>query len=282
MGLAASLAHVARRPPAPQLPALAEIAEGFHRHELFVRASAIAFRLLFTLIPFALFILALAGALSLDSLWTQDLAPNIAPKVSPQVYDILDSTVRKVLGGRQLFWVTAGFALTLWEASAAVRAVMQALDAIYGSRKRRPLVERLLTSAWLALATGVCVIGAAASLRFGSHLVGGIAGTLARYLVAAALLWLAVGLLVRFADAAPQPLRWVSFGSALVVVGWLITWSAYGFYVTSVADLGSAFGAFAVVIVLETFLQLSATVLLTGTLLDALVREDVARDGEAK
>ena len=117
MGLAASLAHVARRPPAPQLPALAEIAEGFHRHELFVRASAIAFRLLFTLIPFALFILALAGALSLDSLWTQDLAPNIAPKVSPQVYDILDSTVRKVLGGRQLFWVTAGFALTLWGAA---------------------------------------------------------------------------------------------------------------------------------------------------------------------
>jgi len=282
MGLAASLAQAARRPPAPRLPALAEIAEGFHRHELLVRASGIAFRLLFTLIPFVLFVLALAGALSLDSLWTQDLAPNIAPKVSPQVYDILDSTVRKVLGGRQLFWVTAGFALTLWEASAAVRAVMQALDAIYGSRKRRPLVERLLTSAWLALATGACVIGAAAALRFGPHLVGGIAGALARYLVAAALLWLAVGLLVRFADAAPQPLRWVSFGSALVVVGWLITWSAYGFYVTSVADLGSAFGAFAVVIVLVTFLQLSATVLLTGTLLDALVREDVARDGEAK
>src|SRR5206468_12378471 len=120
MGLAASLAQVARRAPAPQLPAPAEIAEAFHRHELFVRASAIAFRVLFTLIPFALFLLALAGALSLDSLWTKDLAPSIAPRVSPQVYDILDSTVRKVLGGRQLFWITAGFALALWAASAAV------------------------------------------------------------------------------------------------------------------------------------------------------------------
>ena len=275
MGLAASLAHAARRAPAPQLPALAEIAEGFHRHELMVRASAIAFRLLFALIPFMLFLLALAGALSLDSLWTHDLAPAIAPKVSPQVYDILDSTVRKVLGGRQLFWVTAGFGLALWEASAGVRAVMQALDVIYGSRKRRPLAERLFTSAWLALATGVCVIGAAASLHLGPHVAGGIAGTLARYLVAAVLLWLAVGLLVRFADAAPQPLRWVTFGSTLVVVGWLITWTAYGLYLTDIADVGSAFGAFAAVIVLLTFLELSATVLLTGTLLDALVRHDV-------
>src|SRR5439155_24518951 len=106
MGLAASLAHAARRAPAPQVPALAEIVEGFRRHELLIRASGIAFRALFTLIPFTLFVLALAGALSLDSLWTKDLAPNIAPKVSPQVYDILDSTVRNVLGGRQLFWVT--------------------------------------------------------------------------------------------------------------------------------------------------------------------------------
>ncbi|HEY3019530.1 MAG TPA: YihY/virulence factor BrkB family protein, partial [Solirubrobacteraceae bacterium] len=272
MGLAASLARAVRRPPAPQLPAPAEIAEAFHRHELFVRASAIAFRLLFTLIPFTLFLLALAGALSLDSLWTRDLAPNIAPKVSPQVYDILDSTVRKVLGSRQLFWVTAGLALALWEASAAVRAVMQSLDAIYGSRKRRSLAERLLTSAWLALATGACVVAAAAALHLGPHVVGGFLGGLARYMVAAALLWLSVGLLVRFADAAPQPLGWVTFGSTLVVVGWLITWSAYGFYVTSLADLGSAFGAFAAVIVLLTFLQLSAVVLLTGTLLDALVR----------
>src|SRR5881296_978618 len=117
MGLATSLAHAARRAPAPQLPALAEIVEGFHRHELLIRASGIAFRVLFTLIPFRLCVLALAGALSLDSLWTKDLAPDIEPKVSPQVYDIRDSTVRKVLGGRQLFWLTAGFALTLWEAS---------------------------------------------------------------------------------------------------------------------------------------------------------------------
>src|SRR4051812_6785708 len=118
MGLAQAL----RRSPAPSLPSLAEIVEGFHRHELIIRASAIAFRVLFALIPFALFLLGLAGLLSLDRLWTQDLAPNIASRVSPQVYEILDSTVRKVLGGRQLFWVTAGFGLALWEASAAVRA----------------------------------------------------------------------------------------------------------------------------------------------------------------
>src|SRR5438067_4497979 len=116
-----SISAVVRRAPARPLPAPAAIADGFSRHELFMRASAIGFRVLFALVPFSLFVLALAGALSLQSLWTKDLAPNLARNVSPQVFQILDSTVRKVLTGRQLFWVTGGFALALWEASGAVR-----------------------------------------------------------------------------------------------------------------------------------------------------------------
>src|SRR3954452_2224197 len=274
MGIAA----VARRSPARALPAPAAVADGFRRHELFVRASAVAFRTLFSLVPFSMFVLALAAALSLQSLWTDDVAPNIAPHVWDSVFQVLDSTVQKAFGGRQLFWVTAGFVLALWEASAAVRAVMAAFDSIFRVRRQRSLPERLLTSAWLSLAAAVCVLGAVATLHLGPHVVGGVLGALARYVLAALLLWVAVGLLVRFAPAEHQELDWVSLGSTLVVLGWLITWSAYGLYVTQIAGLGSAFGAFAALIVLLTFLQLSATVLLAEALLDALVAQQVTGD----
>src|SRR4051794_4911136 len=184
MGIAA----VVRRSPARPLPAPGALAEGIHRHEIFVRASAISFRALFTLIPFTLFLLALAGALSLESLWTKDIAPNLAEHVSDSVFQVIDSTVQNVLGGRQLFWVTAGFGLTLWEASAAVRAIMAAFDSIFRVRRRRSLTERLATSAWLALACGGCVVGAIAALHLGALVVGGILGAIGRYVVAAALL----------------------------------------------------------------------------------------------
>src|SRR3954467_15210169 len=135
MGIAA----VVRRSPTRPLPAPADVTDRFRRHELLVRASAIAFRSLFALVPFTLFVLALAGALSLDSLWTNDLAPNLAKHVSDSVFQIIDSTVQKVLTGRQLFWVTAGFALALWGASGAVRAIMVAFDAIFEVRRGRTL-----------------------------------------------------------------------------------------------------------------------------------------------
>jgi membrane protein len=178
--------------------------------------------------------------------------------------------------------VTIGFGLMLWETSSAVRAVMKSFDAIYDSEDTRSTVERFRRSAWLALACGVCLVATAAVLHLGPLVLDGFLGGLLRYLLAAALLWTTVTLLVRFAPAAPQPIAWVSFGSTVVVLGWLITWSAYGFYVTSIADLSSAFGAFAAIIILLAFLQISTLVLLLGALVDSLVRESVTGDRQGK
>src|SRR4051812_16014848 len=265
----ASVGALARSPLSGPLPSPARLIDAFRRNELTIRASAISFRALYALIPFALFVLALAGTLSLDSLWTSHLAPEIAPRVSPAVFQILDSTISNVLSSRQLFWVTIGFLLMLWGTSSAVRAVMKSFDAIYDTEDRRSTLERFRRSVWLALACGGCLVATVAVLHLGPLVLDGVLGGIVRYLLAAALLWSTVTLLVRFAPAAPQPLAWVSFGSSVVVVGWLITWSAYGFYITVIADLGSAFGAFAAIIVLLAFLQLSTLVLLIGALVDS-------------
>jgi|tagenome__1003787_1003787.scaffolds.fasta_scaffold20812328_2 membrane protein len=282
MGSTSALEGILHRPLAGSLPSLAEIADGFKRSELAIRASSISFRLLYALIPFALFALALAGALSLDSLWNVHLAPDIGSRVSPSVYDVLNTTVQRVLSGRQVFWVTVGALLVLWETSSAVRAVMAALDAIYDSARRRSTLERFRRSFWLAPACSACVLATGVVVQLGPLVADGVLATIARYLLAAALLWCTVTLLVRFAPAEPQPLGWVSFGSTLVILGWLVTWSAYGVYLTKVTDAGSAFGALAAIIILLAFLQLSNIVLLTGALVDALIRERVTGDPQGK
>jgi membrane protein len=281
MGSAPALEAI-RRPSDGPLPSLGEVVDGFQRSELAIRAGSVSFRLLYALIPFALFVLALAGLLSLGSLWTAHLAPDIAPKVSPPVYDILNTTVRKVLSSSQVFWVTIGALLVLWETSAAVRAIMAAFDRIYESEQRRSTLECFRRSFWLAPACGVCVVATAAVLQLGPLVVDGALGAIARYVLAAALLWCTVTLLVRFAPAEPQPLGWVSFGSTLIVLAWLVTWTAYGVYITGIADPGSAFGALAAIIILLAFLQLSTIALLTGALLDSLIRERVTGDPQGK
>ena len=199
MGSAGALEGLARHPLTGPFPTPARVVDAARGNELLLRASAISFRALYALIPFALFVLALAGLLSLDSLWTAHLAPEISPRVSPAVFQILDSTVSNVLSNRQIFWVTAGFLLMLWETSSAVRAVMRSFDAIYDTEDDRSTLERFRRSAWLALACGACLVATIAVLHLGPLVLDGFLGGLLRYLLAAALLWCTVTLLVRYA-----------------------------------------------------------------------------------
>jgi membrane protein len=232
---------------------------------------------LYAAVPFALFVLAAAGLLHLDSLWTRDIAPDIAPHVSSPVFAVLDQVATNALTGQRVFWVTAGLALAVWEVSSAVRVVMGCLDDVYGRRRRRSFAERLPTSLWLGPACGLLVLASIAALHLLPHVVGGPLGALARYLAAAALLWACVSLLVRSAPATRRPFKWVSFGSTLVVAGWLVSWTCYALYLSTVAQMGSVFGAFAAVIVLLTFLEISCVVLLAGALIDSLTREDASK-----
>src|SRR6188474_527471 len=85
---------------------VAEVAEGYGRHHVLTYASAIAYQVISSLIPFALFALALAGILNLESLWTDDLRPTIAGSSSGEVMAVLDKTIDHVLHHKQLFWLT--------------------------------------------------------------------------------------------------------------------------------------------------------------------------------
>ena len=274
----APLSRALRR-PLDAVPSLKEFRAEFDRHEILTRASALAFQALSAIVPFALFLAGLAGILSSQDVWTKNLAPDVRPHLSHAVFAVLDKAVLNVLTHQRLFWVTAGLALTLWELSGGARGVMDALDEIYSSPRRRRFGERMWRSVWLGAAAGAAIVGAIAVLRFGPQLVNNVAGVvdvlaaIVRYAIAAALLTAAVGLFVRFGPTNHQPVPWATFGSALIVAAWLVTWSAYAFYLTHIASYGSIFGAFAVVIVLTTFLYLSAIVFLAGTLVDALMRK---------
>src|SRR3954447_19934733 len=268
---------VLQRPLSTPLPSIGEVADGFRRHELVTRASAIAFRVLYATVPFAMFVLAAAGLLRLESLWTADLAPDIAPHVSAPVFAVLDDVALNALSGQRGFWMTAGLAAAIWEVSSAVRVIQGCLDDISGGEKRRSFKERLPTSLWLGPACGLLILAAAVDLRLGAQVFEGPLGAILRYLVAAALLWACVTLLVRYAPAKRRPVEWVTFGSTLVVGGWLVSWALYGLYLTHVAEMGTAFGAFAAVIVLLTFLEISCVVLLAGALIDALARQHASK-----
>ena len=256
-----------------------DVVRSFQRNGLANLASAMAFQAVLALVPFLLFLLAVLGFFDLEDAWRKDVAPDIRSHVSDTAFQLIDDTVKRVLSQKQLWWLTFGLGATLWELSAAMRVTMTALDRVYGYRSRRSLLELLPSSLALGAVMGLCAVIAIAVVRFGPLLTGDVDGVLAvlsflvRWLLAAAALGVGVGLTVRYGSGTRQPVPWVSFGTGLVLLAWVLTSIGFGLYATYVASYTSVFGHLASVFVLLLYLWLSANAFLVGIQLDACVRK---------
>ena len=260
------------------------VLRGYEEHEVLTFASAIAFQVLFAIIPLALFGLGVLGSLGLQDQWTRDWGPQVRGSMSPAAFQVVDDTVRRVLGERQLFWTTAGAVIAVWKISAATRAIMDVFDRIYGARRGRSFGERMRVSLLLGLAVGALLLAAAASVVLGDDVLRAAGIDTAailwlRWPLALALLFAVVGVLVAYAPVDHEPAQWITFGSIVVVAAWVLTSLVLGWYLTSVADYGSAFGALATVVIVLTYLYFAAAAALTGAELDALVRARVDDGG---
>lgn len=253
--------------------------DGFRESDLLTYSSAISFQILTAVVPFAMFVLALAGLLHLGGVWRDHLAPEIRIHVSTAVFTVISSAVNKALSGRQLLWATLGGGLALWQVSGAVRAVMGAFARIYGASHDRAFLKRYLISFALAIATGACFILATLCLALAPfvairHPSGAwdVFAFLARWGLGVGFVSLAVGLLVRVAPATSQPLPWVSIGTAIVTASWVAVSIAFYAYLKGPAAYGSVFGSLASVIVVMAYLYISTTAFLFGAQLDAIIR----------
>ena len=135
-----------------------EVLDGFKDNDLLTYASAISFQILTAIVPFLLFVLALASVLHLTSVWHDHVAPQLRANFSPALFAAIKNAVVTVFAGRRLLWATLGGALALWQISGAVRAVMGVLARIYCSSRERSFVKRYSISFVLSIEVGGCFV----------------------------------------------------------------------------------------------------------------------------
>src|SRR5204863_769132 len=102
---------------------------------------------------------------------------------------------------------------------------------------------------------------------------------LGRWLLAALLIGLAFGLLVRYAPAERRTTRWASAGATLVVAGWIAQSLIFAEYLRA-TSFRSAAASLLGVYVLTTYLYIGAIVVLVGIELDELLRKDLHGEDE--
>lgn len=250
----------------------------FDRHSLLTYASAIALRMLIAAVACSLFALGILGASHQQKLWRQTIGPAIKPKVLPEVFAGINQIVNHVFSSSTAGLLALAAALAVWEVSGIIRAATGALNEIYETSEPRPFWTRFPLTFGLGILVLAAMLGAIAIIWAG-HVGGGwgIAIEILRWPAAVALVAVAFELIVRWAPAQHRRARWASFGSVLVVVGWIGETLIFTQYVRSVANFRTPAGSLEVFIFLATFCYIAAIILLVAMELDELVRVDLER-----
>jgi membrane protein len=254
----------------------------FDRHLLLDHASAIAFNVLKAIVPLTLLGLALLGAIGKQDVWQQTLFPRIQQHLQPTTAHAINAAVERIFSTDSTGLIVLASLMVIWYVSGSVRAVMGSINDIYETEETRSWKERYPVSFGLAVAIAVGLVGSllvvTVAPALAHHGVASVAVSIARWLVAIALLALAVAVLVRFAPAERRAKKWASAGSILVIVAWIGATLLFDLFVTHVANFKTAVGSLTVFLVLIGYVYTSSIIFLVGVELDELLREDAAAD----
>lgn len=181
------------------------------------------------------------------------------------------------------------FLVAAWSANAAVKAVFDALNIIYGVRERRSFLKLNLISLAttlsglfiliLALAVIASLPVVTALFPFGHELE--ILVRLLRWPVFFLIGTIAIGCLYWIGpDRHPPRFAWVLPGAVIAALLWAAASSGFSWYVGTLGNYTATYGSLATIVVFMTWLWLSATIVLAGAELNAEL-EHQSRHGAA-
>ena len=284
----AGVADTFRRPEPSARAAgfLWRVIDNASRARLFSVAASVGFYALLSIVP------TLAAAVSLFGLFADPKALADTPGALAQVLpapaiSLLQHEAQRLTAQPvQALSLKLGVALaiSLWSASAAVRAMFDALNVIEGVEESRPLLRRYATALAVTLGGVVMLALAAAMIGANPSFVALGPFTQETLFLYGALRWpaffvfavLTIALFYRLGPSV-KAARFTRLlpGAAVAAFFWAAGSSAFGWYVATLANYTATYGSLATVAILMTWLWLSCAIVLMG----ARVNRELNRSG---
>jgi membrane protein len=242
-------------------------------------AAQLAYYFALALFPALIFVVALASyfprAVMGDALAALD------PVAPPEVVSLIRTQLDAILAQEQGGLLTIGVLGALWSSSAAVTAVIDTLNRAYDIEESRPWWKVRLTAIGLTVGLALFILTAFTLVVAGPELARSIAGhfglggafalvwTIVQWPIVFALVAFALALVYYFAPDAEQDWVFLTPGSVLSTVLWLLASIAFRYYVQNFGDYTATYGALGGAVVLLLWLYVSGLVVLVGGELNA-------------
>ncbi|HVB65796.1 MAG TPA: YihY/virulence factor BrkB family protein [Nitrolancea sp.] len=261
----------------------------FKKDDLTGMAAEIAYHLIFAIPP--ILILLVTGAAVLNTFTNIPVVESLRSAVDQHapadLILVFDSTIRtaieKANGGAASLGAIFTALLALWSSSNAVSSLMKGLNRTFDVDETRSLPRQKLMALGLTLLFLVLFDAAFVLFVFGRQLGEWVASrvglgrvfadvwNIARWPVAVVFVMVLLALLYYLGPNVEQSIRWVSPGSVVSTILWVMVVFGFKLYL-AISNPGSAYGAFGALVVLLFFLYVTGLIFLIGAELNAVVQ----------
>ncbi len=245
-------------------------------------AASLTYYGVLALFPGLLVVVSVLGLLGQSA--TNTLVDNVGQIAPGAVRSFFQNVVDNAQRQRTTAGIAAvfGIVLAFWSASSYIAAFMRAANAIYGVGEGRPIwktlpirlavtaavVVMLIVSATIVLLTGRVAEQVGQMLGIGSTAV--TVWDVGKWPVLLVVVSLMLALLYWACPNVRQPsFRWLTPGSTIAVLIWLIASGGFAVYVANFASYNKTYGSVAGVIVFLVWLWVSNVAVLLGAEVDA-------------
>ncbi|MCI0386383.1 YihY/virulence factor BrkB family protein [Streptomyces sp. CNQ085] len=253
-------------------------------------AAALTYYGILSIFPALLALVSILGVIGSSAI--QPLIDNLGSIAPGAARDILESMLTQLRGnqGAAGFALVIGLALAIWSASGYVAAFMRASNAIYDIEEGRPIWMTLPVRVGITLILLVILALSSVAVVFTGDIaqragdVIGLGGTfltvwsIAKWPVLVLLVAFMIALLYWAAPNVKRRLRWVSPGSLVAVLLWIVASAAFAFYVANFGNYNKTYGSLAGVIIFLIWLWITNIVILLGQEINAEIERGRAME----
>lgn len=240
-------------------------------------AAGLAYRFLFAIFPFGIFLTALAAFVAkwlgmndptgqILSAIGDNLPPDLAAQLQPQLSTVVGQTHPELL--------SIGAIGALWAATGGIGSLINAMNRAYDVTETRNFLVKTGLAVGLTLLLTAGVLVAFVTIVGGSVITEQVARTvgitgdawtvisLARWPIMLALVALAVAVLFHFGPNVRVSFRWTVVGGVVFAIGWIVATGLFALYVANFGNYTNTYGALGGVVVLMLWFYLTALLLL--------------------
>lgn len=267
-----------------------------NEHEIWTRASAIAFSGMMAAVPFLAMLLTICvhllpdirpgqsgdavNALTVD--WLTHFLKSMFPA---DAYAIIAEQIARIQQQPPVAWISISVAITMWCASGVFMGIIDALNHIYGVKETRPYWRLRLRAMGMTLVQIAIVLTALLAIIFWPQAATYLGLDMGKWWFSEGVTWLIIVLVVLTSFAlsfhigpdAKQAHRWITPGSIIGTLFFMATCYGVKRYVAEFAHYDRVYGSLGGVMTLLLWFYISSLVLLLAAEINRIIDYAVKR-----